>query len=84
MTDAATVAPVVGTTGGDPAQQEYLVIMTGKFVDNNAFLPPGEPAPSGSVLVITFDATTHIVNDFGITSTAPDTSAVGQMYSATT
>jgi len=83
LTDAATVAPVVGTTGGDPAQQEYLVIMTGKFVDN-AFLPPGEPAPSGSVLVITFDATTHIVNDFGITSTAPDTSAVGQMYSATT
>jgi hypothetical protein len=66
LTNAARAAPVVGTTGGDPAEEEYLVIMTGQFVDKYAHVPPGQPAPSGTVLVITFDAATHIVNDYGI------------------
>ncbi len=80
LTDAVAAAPVVGTTGGDPAQQEYLVIMTGQFVDKNGFEPPGQPDPSGSVLVITLDKDTQLVNDYGIMSTLPDTSSVGRVY----
>jgi hypothetical protein len=51
----------------------YVIEMTGgPFTANAASLPPGQPAPQGSVLTLTVDAQSFDGLDLGIGDTAPD------------
>ena len=58
----------------------YVVEVTGgTFTDNTASTPPGAPAPSGSVLILTVDAQSFRVTDFSLTRTAPDLTQIGPL-----
>jgi hypothetical protein len=60
----------------------YVVEVTGgTFTDNAASTPPGAPAPSGSVLILTVDAQSFRVTDFSLTRTAPDLTQIGPLVS---
>ena len=61
----------------------YLVVLTGHFVDEKSFAPPGAPAPQGTTLVYAADAHTRGVLDFGLQDGPIDTKAVGPMTSFT-
>ena len=66
LTDAASAAEL---TGGVPDQdvKEYVVILTGTFTAYGASSPNGsEDLPTGSTVIVSIDATDHIVNDFAI------------------
>lgn len=65
-TTAAAIAHSVGTTGGDPTQVEFVVIMNGRFTDTNAFVPAGSALPSGNEIEFTVDVNSHEVQDFEI------------------
>ena len=81
LTDAATVAKVLGPGDGDGSVEEYLVVLTGHFQANSAFLPSSEhEPPAGTTLVLVIDHA-QVVQDFGIVPGDIDTSAVDRMYS---
>lgn len=70
ITNAASIAAVVGSTGGNASQTEYVVVLTGSFVDSKSFAPPGAPSPSGNEIVFTADPSTQQVQDFSIGDTS--------------
>ena len=49
-----------------PDQPVYYVVMHGNFVAKNAYVPPGRPAPRGTIVGFTVDAETYDVLDFSI------------------
>lgn len=70
---------------GEPGQPfedvpVYLVVLTGHFTDEKASTPGG-PAPQGTILAYTADATSHAILDLGLTDGPLDTKSVGQMAS---
>jgi hypothetical protein len=51
----------------------YVIEVTGgPFTDTNASVPPGASPPQGNTLILTVDAQTYQVTDFGITPNTPD------------
>ncbi|MDP9224327.1 MAG: hypothetical protein M3P18_10800 [Actinomycetota bacterium] len=61
-------ARAVGPTGSsaDPKVREYLVVLHGHFVENEASVPYGAAAPTGSVLTFAVQAETRRLTDLGV------------------
>lgn len=59
------------------SRDSFLIVVTGKFVARNAPVPPGAPAPIGSVLTLVVDASTGEQTDFGIQDNVPNLAALG-------
>jgi hypothetical protein len=58
----------------------YVASMRGHFVDSNAPVPAGSPAPSGTVLTVTVDAMSGSVVGIVLTSgQAPDLQSLGSV-----
>jgi hypothetical protein len=55
----------------------YLVAERGSFVLESASVPPGAPAPRGTVLTIVVDAATGTPTDIGVSNRYPDLAALG-------
>ena len=85
LTTERAAAPLVGLTSATAPDNapEYVVVMIGHFVDNNAFMPSGASAPRGTCLTFTVDPSSHVIRDFGIVPHPLDTSSVGHMHSLT-
>jgi hypothetical protein len=85
LTTERAAAPLVGLTSATAPDNapEYVVVMIGHFVDNNAFMPSGASAPRGTCVTFTVDPSSHVIRDFGIAPRPLDTSSVGQMRSLT-
>jgi hypothetical protein len=66
LSDADTIAPAVGLEHGDPALQEYLVVLHGDFTAYSAKVPPGADLPTGHVLSFATSADTHEISDWGV------------------
>jgi hypothetical protein len=66
LSDANTIAPAVGLQSGDPALQEYLVVMHGDFTAYGAKVAAGRGSPTGSILTFAAQADTHDVTDWGV------------------
>jgi hypothetical protein len=73
----AVASPVSGDIVNDHAAVYVVEVTGGTFTDDAASTPPGAPAPSGSVLILTVDAQSFGVTDFGLTDTAPDLAQIG-------
>jgi hypothetical protein len=60
----------VGLTSNDPSVGDdtvvHLVVLRGRFVDENASRPAGAEAPRGTWVVFTVDADTGQTHDYGI------------------
>ncbi len=54
-----------------------LISATGHFVDDAADRPRGQPAPTGTSLVLLFDAQTGQLLGISISGVPPDLSALG-------
>ncbi len=57
----------------------YFVAIHGQFVDRYARIPPGQPFPTGTMIMFTIDTQTHTILDFGISEQAFDLSSLGTM-----
>ncbi len=81
LTTERAAAPLIGLTSATAPDNapEYVVVMIGQFVDNNAFMPSGASAPRGTCIAFTVDPSSHVIRDFGIAPRPLDTSSVGQM-----
>ena len=70
LTDGRTAAPAVGLQDGDPQAMRYVLVLQGSFdIGQRAF---GTPPITGSVLVISYDADTHEVTDWGVSDQPVD------------
>jgi hypothetical protein len=49
----------------------YLVVMTGKFTDTHAPVPPGAHPPTGRYLAVTINPATFAVMDLGLGNHKP-------------
>ncbi len=82
LTTYAKAGPSLGGTakdlGRDPAQQVYLIVMTGHFVNTRSFSPNGDDQ-KGSTLVFGVDPVTHYINDLGLLNAAATTVTVEHM-----
>jgi hypothetical protein len=58
-------------------ERVYLVEIQGHFTLLDASRPPGAPLPQGDYLTFTFDRTTHLVPDLGLSDHAVDLSVLG-------
>jgi hypothetical protein len=58
-------------------QTSYLIAERGHFVLNDAPIPPGAHAPSGSVLTLIVNAATGQITDLGVSNTCPDLAKLG-------
>jgi hypothetical protein len=86
LTNEGTASSAVGLNSAyvsNPSQAVYLVVLTGSFTDENARVPVGQPAPTGTAITFTADANTQDIQDFGLLKSAPDTAAVGAMNALT-
>lgn len=72
---AANAAASGATVDSD--QAVYVLILHGHFTGYTAKVPPGQPLPQGSALVLVVDATTNRVTDYGITNHPPSIHALG-------
>jgi hypothetical protein len=64
LTDARTAAPAVGLQDADAQAMRYVLVLQGSFnIGQRAF---GTAPITGSVLVISYDADTHEVTDWGV------------------
>lgn len=70
----------VGLAGGEvPFNDEvFAVELHGNFTSNRSH-PPGLPAPTGSVLTLTFDASTLELRDFVLSRAALDLARLGEL-----
>ena len=64
LTDARAAAPAVGLQDGDPQAMRYVLVLQGSF--NIGERAPGTAPITGSVVVISYDADTHVVTDWGV------------------
>ncbi len=69
-------ATAVGLTSSDPSVDDdtmvYLVVLRGRFVDEQAFSrPSGAAAPRGGWVTFTVDADTGLPHDYGISDVPP-------------
>ena len=55
----------------------YFVEIRGQFVDRYARIPPGQPFPTGSTIMLTIDTQTHTILDFSISNQTFDLSSLG-------
>jgi hypothetical protein len=55
----------------------YLIAERGSFVLRDVSVPPGAPAPRGTVLTIVVDAATGAPTDIGVSDHYPDLAALG-------
>ena len=83
LTSERAAAPLVGLTAATAPDDapEYVVVMIGQFVNNNAFMPTGASPPRGTCVSFTVDPSSHMIRDFGIAPHPLDTSTLGQMHS---
>jgi hypothetical protein len=58
-------------------ERVYLVEIQGQFTLLDASLRPGAPPPQGDYLTFTFDPTTNLVPDLGLSDRSVDLSALG-------
>jgi hypothetical protein len=56
----------VGTAGAGSTGLEYVIVLEGHFTAYWASVPAGASLPTGSVLSIAYDATTHAVTDSSV------------------
>ena len=56
----------VGTAGAGDSTQEYVIVLRGHFTAYGASVPAGADLPTGSVLSIAYDASTHDVTDLSV------------------
>lgn len=74
---ARLVSVAMGGDRVDGTARSYLVVLRGRFVDHNAYVPPGAPAPRGRLLIFVIDIRTRSVTDLGVTNVRPDLSSIG-------
>lgn len=55
----------------------YVMQLTGKFVGNHAYVPHGNPKPTGDTMIVVVSAATGKVVDMSITDRAGDLSKLG-------
>ena len=58
-------------------ERVYLVEIQGHFTLLDASRPPGAPPPQGDYLTFTFDPTTNLVPDLGLSAQSVDLSVLG-------
>jgi hypothetical protein len=59
----------------------YLIAVRGHFVLNGASVPPGAPAPHGTVITLVVNASTGQVTDSGVSDRYPDLAKLGPVVS---
>ncbi|SOD72080.1 hypothetical protein SAMN05892883_1517 [Jatrophihabitans sp. GAS493] len=65
----------------DEAQhQQVLIVAHGNFTSTTARVPAGATAPTGNVMELVYDTTTWESTDFGLATSAPDLTPLGQIY----
>ncbi|WP_096301171.1 hypothetical protein [Jatrophihabitans sp. GAS493] len=69
-----------GVPDGEDEIQQVLIVAHGNFTATAARLPPGATAPTGTVIELVYDTATWVATDFGLAKTAPDLSALGQVF----
>ena len=74
---ARLVSVAMGGDRVDGNGASYLVVLGGRFVDYNASVPLGAPAPRGRLLIFAIDVRTRSVTDIGVTNVRPDLSSIG-------
>jgi len=57
----------VGAGGAGSTEMEYVIVLHGAFTAYASSVPAGASLPTGAVLSIAYDATTHDMTDFGLT-----------------
>ena len=67
--------------GVDSDPDVFLVMMTGTFVKQNAYVPPGVPAPRGTVVTFTVERRTHLILDFTIGNRVHNLTGLGTVRS---
>jgi hypothetical protein len=60
-----------------PDQSVYYVVVHGNFVAKNAFVPPGSPPPTGTVMAFTVDPETYDVLDYSLSDKPRDLARFG-------
>jgi hypothetical protein len=61
-------------------QPVYAVQVVGDFIAYAAKPPPGQPVPTGHVLVFTYDAGAHAILDWGVNEQPQDLSQLGPPF----
>jgi len=59
----------------------YLIQVSGKFVAHQAKVPSRDALPTGSSMILTVDASTGQVLDWGVTTSPRDISSLGSASS---
>lgn len=65
----------------EDSQPVYVVQAMGDFVYTAGFVRPGDPAPAGKYLVITFSASTGMMLDLGVMPSSADLGKIGVVRS---
>jgi hypothetical protein len=61
-----------------PDEEVYYVVLHGHFIARNAFVPPGSPPPTGSVIGFTVDPQTYDILDYSLSDKARDIGRFGR------
>jgi hypothetical protein len=77
---AAELLTAGANVGADEKQDVYVIQMHGHFQAKYARIPTGAKIPVGTVLTITFDATTGFVTDYGLTDADTDLEPLGPVH----